>query len=75
MKLFKNIEFQNPLYVSIFVYIGICLIFLNIKPQCFYYKNKLKSFGFRYKDETLFNLYVVSLIFSILTYVYLKIIY
>ena len=59
---------ENPLWLAIFIYLGICFVLYVTKPQYFFDDKSPKQFGCYGKNETLFPFYIVALIGGILTY-------
>ncbi len=65
-----GINFESPLCVSIFIYVGILALLYVTKPKlCFDSNSKLKIFGCTAENNTLFPMPVISSIISIIVYV------
>ena len=65
--------FKNPLSVSILIYIVIIFILYVTKPSlCFDKNNNIKTFGCSRENNTLFTIYILSLIIAIIFYFFLN---
>lgn len=65
-----GINLENPLFVSVFIYVGILALLYVTKPKlCFDNDDKLKIFGCTAKNNTLFPMPVIASIISIIVYV------
>jgi len=59
---------ENPLWLAIITYLGICFVVYVTKPQYFFNGEDVKQFGCYGKNETLFPFYIVALVGGIMTY-------
>jgi len=60
---------QNITIFSVFLFIAIFGIIQYIKPSCFYNNDgSIREFGIGYKSKTIFPIWVLSILLSILCY-------
>ena len=66
---------MNSLKISVAVYLTTFFILVVLKPSmCFTEDNEIKSFGVQ-DDCTLYNIYVISFFFALITYFFNCIVY
>lgn len=64
-----DIDLENPLFVSIFIYVFVIFLLYIIKPKlCFGEDNQIKIFGCTRENNTLFTFPIIATIIAIITY-------